>query len=373
MFSNAKHLKANFEEYLRTHIQFATSMNLSNFPHLICLELYGTLPVGEYGTGQERLKYEEYLNLTSIYSDKYYYTAGDTNMKFQTSIVREYLMEETLKNIECWTSFGHTIYVFTNYGLLQLVSAAGLVYEMKFYETTPGHKDEVEKYINDILVLKEQKEKSPMIRICYLNSKGNFQFNSTEIKDMGCNVSENYNDDLPYERLKEVVRDDRQALVLLHGEPGTGKTTLIKQLVKDVPDVPVYYFDYRLLQSITQDSLLSFLRETANSVYIIEDCEKLFTDRSNGNPFLSSMLNLTDGILGEAFNIKFICTFNCPVSKIDKAVLRKGRLTLMYEFKKLSLEKTRLHVPEATEPMSLADIYNREDNGKSYAVKRVGF
>lgn len=69
------------------------------------------------------------------------------------------------------------------------------------------------------------------------------------------------------------------------------------------------------------------------------------------------MLNLTDGIIGEALNIKFICTFNCPLSQIDKAVLREGRLKLIYNFKKLSLEKTKNLLPSATEEMTLSQIY----------------
>jgi ATP-dependent 26S proteasome regulatory subunit len=84
------------------------------------------------------------------------------------------------------------------------------------------------------------------------------------------------------------------------------------------------------------------------------------------------MLNLTDGIIGEAFGVKFICTFNCPVNKIDKAVLREGRLSLIYEFKKLSLEKTKELLPTATEPMTLAEIYNTDDNGNKNKDKKIG-
>lgn len=84
------------------------------------------------------------------------------------------------------------------------------------------------------------------------------------------------------------------------------------------------------------------------------------------------MLNLTDGIIGEAFGIKFLCTFNCPTNQIDKAVMREGRLSLIYEFKKLTLEKTKEHIPSATSPMTLAQIYNQKDNG-THKTQKIGF
>ena len=53
---------------------------------------------------------------------------------------------------------------------------------------------------------------------------------------------------------------------------------------------------------------------------------------------------------------------------IDKALLRKGRLIAEYMFDNLSIDKTNklfksLNIDyKTTEPMSLADIYNYEDN-----------
>ena len=160
----------------------------------------------------------------------------------------------------------------------------------------------------------------------------------------------------------------------MHGDPGTGKTSIIKKLIHDNPKVQFIYFDFNLLTTFSDARIFDFLSEHKKHVFIIEDCEKLFTDRNNGNKFLNSMLNLTDGIIGEAFGIKFLCTFNCPPSQIDKAVMREGRLSLIYEFKKLTLNKTKEHIPTATEPMTLAQIYHRKDNGNNNNKKnKIGF
>jgi hypothetical protein len=63
------------------------------------------------------------------------------------------------------------------------------------------------------------------------------------------------------------------------------------------------------------------------------------------------------------------------LDKVDAALTRKGRLSVGYEFKKLSLEKTKAIYPEATEEMTLADARNHKtDNGfKSKKRKKIGF
>ena len=109
-----------------------------------------------------------------------------------------------------------------------------------------------------------------------------------------------------------------------------------------------------------------------------EDCEKILLNRDhNYNPTMSILLNLTDGIISDILNIKIICTFNTALSNIDKALLRKGRLTLKYEFKKLAKEKVKKLLPDEniTQDMSLADIYNfKEENDYSKKQQnKIGF
>jgi hypothetical protein len=52
--------------------------------------------------------------------------------------------------------------------------------------------------------------------------------------------------------------------------------------------------------------------------------------------------------------------------------MREGRLSLIYEFKKLTLEKTQALLPTASEPMTLAQIYHTEDNGNK-KERKMGF
>ena len=120
-----------------------------------------------------------------------------------------------------------------------------------------------------------------------------------------------------------------------------------------------------------------------------------------------------DGLMSDDLGIKFVCTFNEDVKNIDEALMRKGRLACMYEFKPLSAEKVAVLLPkvvnekieklqakiEAAEgdeekiarlnekieklqevlnwtnykAMTLADIFNVEDMSFVQEIKKIGF
>ena len=291
---------------------------------------------------------------------------------------KEYSYLDTLRNIGHYVFFNGTAYIFTDYGLIQIYGRSSeftkvaKILTIDIWVYKEEYKDELQGFINSCLVEIPSDKKQKNLTVCTCGNYG-IKKSKIEVKPFNCDIEKNYNSDLPYNKLTELVNSEEEELILLHGDPGTGKTSIIKKLIYDNPTVEFVIFDYNLLTDISDGKLFDFLSEHKQHVFIIEDCEKLFTDRNNGNKFLSSMLNLTDGIVGEAFGIKFLCTFNCPKSKIDQAVLREGRLSLIYEFKKLTLDKTKGLMPTATEGMTLAQIYHTEDNGNKKKDKKIGF
>jgi len=87
------------------------------------------------------------------------------------------------------------------------------------------------------------------------------------------------------------------------------------------------------------------------------------------------LFDRSDGLLGDAMHQQIIATFNCDLTIIDPALLRKGRLIANYEFNKLDLESSKILSDKLgygtegiTEPMTLAEIYNQgEKNSQSIA------
>lgn len=137
---------------------------------------------------------------------------------------------------------------------------------------------------------------------------------------------------------------------------------------------------------LSDPALISFIKqELSNNVIVIEDCEQLLQDRGD-NPYqmntgLSNILNISDGLLGDSLCLKFICTFNNDIRRIDKALLRKGRLIDKYEFGKLTKDKTSALIKEIHDregdfgEKTLAEIFNLDSDNHGANKKRssIGF
>jgi SpoVK/Ycf46/Vps4 family AAA+-type ATPase len=145
--------------------------------------------------------------------------------------------------------------------------------------------------------------------------------------------------------------------------------------------VPTSFVDY-----IADPAFLPALLHKKQSILIIEDAEKALLAREPGDTssIVSTILNITDGIMANVFNIAVIATYNSPRQSVDKALLRKGRLKGEYRFDKLKVETAQKIVNKVKkgykvdEPMSLADIYNLDvietDTTKELTEeKRMGF
>lgn len=161
-------------------------------------------------------------------------------------------------------------------------------------------------------------------------------------------------------------RNNDKGIILLHGDPGTGKTSYIKYLTKLIKDKDILFIPPSMAEMLSEPSIIPFLMDQRNTVLIIEDAERVISDReSNGSPAgVSNILNLTDGILGDCLNIQIIATFNMKRERIDQALLRKGRLIAEHKFEKLSITESNILLKhlgkeqEVSEATSLADIYN---------------
>lgn len=270
-------------------------------------------------------------------------------------------------------------------GLEKKVFSCSIILTDDYIFTADGYiiceQESISRIKNDIIKLIDV-EDVPYFRYIVSSNMG-ITSRKVNIREIDCDINSNYNSDIPYKRINEVIRDDSSSLSILYGIPGSGKTFLIRKLISDNRDLQFYWLDSKMFAFVNDDSFISFLAEHSDSIFIIEDCEFLLQSREDGNNSLvTTLLNISDGLLGDALNIKFICTFNTELTNIDKALLRKGRLKVKYEFKELEEEKVKtladklgINIPEI-KPMPLCDVYNyNEDNGNNpkEPLKRVGF
>lgn len=208
------------------------------------------------------------------------------------------------------------------------------------------------------------------------DTSGNFRSTELNIKHLLDVSLDNYNEDLPYDKMKDFCEGDESGLMVFSGIPGSGKSTLIKKLIHDCTDTPFLLLSSETLLNINSTNFINYLiRNASNSVLVLEDCDIILQSRDNSNnTIMSTLLNLSDGLLGDALNLKFICTYNTSDDKVDKAVLRKGRLKLKYTFSKLSADRVHKLNPKLNTPMTLADLYNLEDNElNKKKTTKIGF
>ena len=232
----------------------------------------------------------------------------------------------------------------------------------------------------------EYREKTQIGFNLFMNNGGPYlHFNEIPDKYI-ISIEDNYNDDFVEENklIINSLKEGGTSLCLFHGDPGCGKTHYIRYLIAELckENKKVIYFPNEHIHFLSDPSFLHFFKDHKKSIIVIEDAEEILTSRelSLSNRGISNLLNLTDGLMGDFLELKFVCTFNTAINKIDKALLRKGRITTNYKFEKLNVDKANKLLEKlgkdhkTSEEMTLAEIYNLEQKDNSEKKeRRIGF
>ena len=186
-----------------------------------------------------------------------------------------------------------------------------------------------------------------------------------------------------FDRLMTLGREDvRGRLLLVHGPPGTGKTTALRTLahawrswcqVDCVLDPEALFGQPEYLLNVA----LSRVDDDADTdgaqprwrLLLLEDCDELIRGeaKQRTGQALSRLLNLTDGLLGQGRRVLVAITTNEDLTRLHPAVTRAGRSLARIEVPPLPVGEavawlgSSVGVPQGG--ATLADLYAlREDD-----------
>lgn len=221
-----------------------------------------------------------------------------------------------------------------------------------------------------IAPFKQRQRREPLEINIVIRGKNKLELKAMEIKRARLDVGLFYNPDFAeIDRLirQRLNKNKEKGIVLLHGLPGTGKTTYLRYLISRIKK-RILFVSPAVAGDLTSPDFIELLTSNPDTVLIIEDAENVIMDRrQNPGSSVSNLLNISDGLLADFLNVQLICTFNSSLTLIDSALLRKGRLIAKYEFGKLEADRAQRlsnHLgcdTVITRPMTIAEIAGQHE------------
>ena len=140
-------------------------------------------------------------------------------------------------------------------------------------------------------------------------------------------------------------------LVLIDGEPGTGKSYLVRGLLSaHKSDATFILVPPDLLHALSGPAFIPALLEERRLsenegaiVLVLEDADECLAPRMADNiNSVATMLAFGDGILGAMMDIRIVATTNRKKAELDPALMRAGRLCRRISVGPLSAEQANV-------------------------------
>lgn len=321
----------------------------------------------------------------------YFNTLADINYisnvdgeKFLKAIKAAY--SSSIQNIHEYRSFEHKRKEYNLYTTM-IIMENGMLLEIYVDNIYILHNGKQNTRLDEITQLANQQKvrerRKPLEINLLVIESGRIEMKPMEIKRSALNLELFYEDD--FKVIDETIRKrlnnkNDKGIVLLHGLPGTGKTTYLRYLIGRIKK-RVLFLAPNIANNLMNPGFIEILINNPNSVIVIEDAENIIMDRRSGNDSsVSNLLNISDGLLADFLNVQLICTFNSSLTLVDSALMRKGRLIAKYEFGKLSVAKAQNlsdhfgYNAIIQMPMTVAEISNQhEQNFETKQFQAIGF
>lgn len=278
----------------------------------------------------------------------------------------------------------HEYFVFNEKYLIHPVFAGvtfdSYIVNFFIFSTKPGFEEVKEKLLADLTpYIKTDEQK---ISVCWAIPGKNPS--SIQYADIDCVLVDRIHQEAyPYiPNLDTEVKaylEHKSPILILHGQPGTGKTRLIKYILQMIglqygrTPSALFSMDEKIFGN--EGFFFHFLTNPYDAL-VLEDIDLNLKARNNGNFFMYKLLGGSDGFVSTQGK-KIIMSTNLPsLEGADEALLRPGRCYKVLKMQKLVAPEAKtfvekvfpdkmdafnaLHTKAAQPPAkyTLADLYN---------------
>lgn len=215
-------------------------------------------------------------------------------------------------------------------------------------------------------IISKSSDNSKRLRITWWTSAdGDYE----DIVDTSTNVTKNSL--YPFikdgaDKYIEKFLNSSESILILIGEPGTGKTNFIRNILYSLGEKDTYLsFDEAVLK--TDGIFVKFICDENAGAFVVEDADMLLKSRDSGSEHMSKFLNVGDGLV-KLNGKKLIFSTNLEsTSDIDPAITRPGRCYDVLNFRQLTADEAQVvceeygldDLPEK-KSYTLSEIFNRE-------------
>lgn len=179
--------------------------------------------------------------------------------------------------------------------------------------------------------------------------------------------------DDPHVYLSKYLKSEA-AILLLSGEPGTGKTTLLRHLIADFNLHADIIYDEEALKS---DYVFhNFLFDSPSTILIVEDADTILLNREDEhNPLMARFLNVAAGLI-RLPNKKLVFTTNLKnFQQVDPALIRPGRCFDVLRFRPYSYAEAveickfmNWEVPKIEREYTTAELATGKSNPEQHKI-----